>query len=112
MTSRLFAAIAAASIALTACGPRQVEVRTAPTAASQLQVRVTNTLTQPVNVYMVQNGIETFLRQVGGNATVIVPVQGVAAGTTITLKAVTVDGTRTFTRNNVSMTGTYTFPIP
>ena len=112
MSSRIYAALAAFGLAITACGPRQVEVRTAPTAQSQLQLRVSNNLTQPVNVYVNQNGIDTFVRQVGGNATEMVPVQGVPAGTTVTLKAVTIDGARTFTRANVVLTGTYNFPIP
>lgn len=112
MSSRIYAAFVALGIALTACGPRQVEVRTAPTTQSQLQLRVSNNLTQAVNVYVTQGGIDTFLRQVSGNATEMVPVQGVSPGTTVTLKAVTIDGSRTFTRANVSLTGTYNFPVP
>ena len=34
------------------CGPRQVEVRTAPTTTSEQAVQVTNNLSQAVNVYV------------------------------------------------------------
>ncbi|HVX38026.1 MAG TPA: hypothetical protein VHB25_00540 [Gemmatimonadaceae bacterium] len=112
MSSRAYAAIFALGCTLAACGPRQVEVRTAPTAASQLQVRVSNNLTQAVNVYVTQSGVDTFLRQVSANSQTLVPVQGVAAGTTVTLKAVTIDGTKTYTRDNVVLSGTYNFPVP
>jgi hypothetical protein len=95
-----------------ACGPRQVEVRTAPAAQTQITLQVNNGLNQGVNVYVVMNGTETFLRQVAGNSNVAVPIQGFAPGSTVSLKAVTVDGTRTYTRSNVVLSGTYTFPLP
>jgi hypothetical protein len=95
-----------------ACGPRQVEVRTAPSAASAAQVQVNNTLTDAVNVYVVQNGSDTFLRQVGANSTATIPVQGFSAGTTVSFKAVTVDGAKTYTKSNVPLTGTVMFRLP
>jgi len=39
-------------------------------------------------------------------------VQGVATGTTVSLKATTVDGAKTYSRPNVVLTGTYVFPLP
>lgn len=98
--------------AATACGPRQVEVRTAPAEASQVTVQVNNSLSQAVNVYASVGGTDTFLRQVGANQSVTIPVQGFAPGSSVTLKAVTVDGVRTFTRQNVTLNGTYVFPLP
>ena len=95
-----------------ACGPRQVEVRTAPTQATQVSLQVQNTLSQAVNVYVNSGGSDTFLRQVAANSTVSIPVQGYAPGSTVTLKAVTIDGVHTYTRDNVTLTGTYTFPLP
>lgn len=103
---------AVVAVGATACGPRQVEVRTAPTQATQVSVQVQNTLSQAVNVYVSSGGSETFLRQVAANSTVTVPVQGIAPGSTVTLKAVTVDGVHTYTRNDVVLNGTYTFPLP
>lgn len=98
--------------AITACGPRKAEVRTAPAAAAQVTIEVQNKLTQGVNVYVTQNGSDTFLRQVNANSTVQVPVQGVAPGTTVSLKATTIDGVKTYNRANVTLTGNIVFPLP
>lgn len=103
---------ALAVVAATACGPRQVEVRTGaqPIAASTL--RVTNNLSQGVNVYVVNAGADMFLQQVPARSTASVPVPGIAAGTTVTLKAVPVDGSRTYTRDNVALTSQYDWQVP
>ena len=103
---------AVVAFATVACGPRQVEVRTAPTQATQVSVEVRNSLSQAVNVYVTSGGTDTFLHQVGAKNTTTIPVQGFASGSTVTLKAVTVDGVHTYTRDNVVLTGTYTFPLP
>lgn len=102
------------AVFLAACGPRQVEVRTSPTSAQQAQVavQVTNNLAQAVNVYVTANGTDTFLRQVGANTSQTIPVPGFASGASVALKAVTVDGARTYQRQNVVLTGTYVFPLP
>ena len=97
---------------LAACSPRQVDVRTAPTQATAVSLQVNNTLSQAVNVYVTVGGSDTFLRQVGGNSTATIPVQGIATGTTVSLKAVTVDGSKTYSRSNVTLSGTYVFPLP
>jgi len=94
------------------CSARQVEVKTAPTQATAVSVEVKNTVNQAVNVYVTANGTDTFLRQVAANTSVTIPVQGFAAGSTVSLKAVTLDGTRTYSRANVVLNGTYVFPLP
>lgn len=107
--------VLAMAVATTAaCGKRAVEVRTAPPVQTQAQVsiQVNNSLTQAVNVYVVANGAETFLRQVPASSTTAVPVPGVTPGATVGLKAVTLDGARTFSRNNVVLSGTFVFPLP
>jgi hypothetical protein len=104
--------VAALLVFAAACGPRQVEVRTAPTQSTQLAVQVTNNLTQPVNVYITSGGTDTFLRQVRANTSETVPIQGFAAGSSVSLKAVTVDGTHTYSRANVVLNGTFAFPVP
>jgi hypothetical protein len=105
-------ALVAMIMVLGACSKRQVEVRTAPAASSGVSVEVKNNVPQAVNVYVTLNGTDTFLRQVGANSTATIPVQGFAAGSTVGLKAVTVDGARTYSRANVVLTGTYVFPLP
>ena len=104
--------LALSAAVLSGCSPRQVEVRTAPTQQTQVSVQVNNNLNQAVNVYASLSGTDTFLRQVPANTSVTVPVQGFAPGSSVTLKAVTVDGVHTYSRNNVTLNGTYVFPLP
>lgn len=97
-----------------ACGPRQVEVRTAPTTATAEQaVQITNHLSQAVNVYVTTSGgSELFLRQVPPNTVEKVPIQGVPGGASVTFKAVTVDGSRTYQSRSVALAGTYIWAVP
>lgn len=103
-------------LALTACGAmgggRQVEVRTGPEASADVAIHLTNNLSQAVNVYVVSGGNDIFVKQVGSNSVEHIPVQGVAAGSTVNLRAVTVDGTHTYTKNNVTMSGMYEWRLP
>jgi queuine/archaeosine tRNA-ribosyltransferase len=100
------------SLSINACGPRQASVRTAPTSA-EATIHFTNNLDQPVNVYVVQGGNETFVRQVGANTTENLPVRGIALGSQVLLRAVTVDGKKQFdTQNPVALTSTYTWRVP
>jgi len=99
-------------IAMTACGPRQVEVRTAPPVPAEVALQVTNNVAQPVNVYVTYNGTDQFVQQVRPTTSLKLPVRGIPAGSTVTLKAVTVDGTHTYTRQNIVLNGTFIFTIP
>jgi hypothetical protein len=99
-------------LASTACGPRQVEVTTGAQPAADVSIRLTNNLTQAVNVYVTSAGSDVFLKQVAANSVEIVPVRGLTAGTTATLKARTVDGTRTYTRDNVYLAANYEWRVP
>jgi hypothetical protein len=107
------ALIALVLAASAACGGRQVEVRTAPTTMTEQAVQVTNNLSQAVNVYVTPTGgQELFLRQVPANTVEKVPVQGIASGTMVIFKSVTLDGSRTYQSRNVSLTGLYVWSIP
>ena len=99
------------AVTSTACRGRQVDVRTAPTRA-ETNVRVTNTLGQAVNVYVLSGDNEIFLRQVPANSEARLPVPGVAAGSTVRLRAVTIDGSRTYTSDSVVLQGTYPWRVP
>jgi hypothetical protein len=105
-------ALATVLTSIAACGPRQVEVRTAPTQATGLSIQVKNDLTQAVNVYITAGGSDSFLGQVAAKETKPLSVQGFASGTTVNLKAVTVDGAKTYSRDKVVLSGTYNFPLP
>ena len=95
------------------CGPRQVEVRTAPTTTSEQAVQITNNLSQAVNVYVTTpSSGEIFLRQIPANTVEKVPVQGVSSGTTVTFKAVTVDGARTYQSRSVGLSGLFVWGVP
>ena len=99
------------AVATAACGPRTVDVRTAP-ARAETNVRVTNNLGQAVNVYVLSGDNEIFLRQVPANSEARLPVPGVAAGSAVRLRAVTIDGSRTYTSDSVILQGTYPWRVP
>lgn len=113
-SSKLRVLVAALGLAA-ACGPRQVEVRTAPstTSTAEQTVQVTNNLSQAVNVYVTASGgTELFLRQVPANAVEKIPVPNVASGTSATFKAVTVDGSRTYQSRSVPLAGLFIWSVP
>jgi len=103
---------ALALAAVTACGPRQVEVQTAPTQSAETAIHFTNNLSSAVNVYVNSGGSDLFVRQVGPNATEHLPVPGVSAGTSVTLKATVVGSSTTYSKGNVIMNQTVTWRVP
>ncbi len=108
----LIASLALVVAATSACGPRQVEVTTGAQPAADVTLRFTNNLTQAVNLYVTSAGTDVFLKQVSANTVEMVPIRGLAAGTAVTLKARTVDGTRTYTRDNISLASSYDWRVP
>lgn len=104
--------VATSLIAATACGPRPVEVQSGPKPATEVTLRVTNNLSQSVNVYVVNGGQDLFLKQVMANSTESMAVPGIPAGTTVMLKAAPLDGSRTYTRDNVTLSGVYDWQVP
>jgi hypothetical protein len=104
--------LAAVLVLVAACGPRQVEVRTAPTQTAEVAIQFTNNLSKAVNVYVNNGGSDLFVRQVAGNTTEHLPVPGVRAGTVVTLKATPVDGSRGYSRSDVTMTDMVTWRVP
>ena len=109
----LIASLALIAAATTSgCGARQVEVTTGAQPAADVSIRFTNNLTQAVNLYVTSGGTDVFLKQVAASSVEVVPVRGLAAGTTVTLKARTVDGTRTYTRDNIYLASNYEWRVP
>lgn len=102
----------AVAASTSACAGRQVEVTTGPEPVSEVTVRLTNNLTQGVNLYLTSAGTDVFLKQVAAGSVELVPVRGLTAGSLVTLKARTVDGTRTYTRENVSLSSSYEWRVP
>ena len=91
---------------------RKVEVQTAPSVASQVQLKVTNTASQAVSVYVTAGGSEMFIKQVAANSTETLSVPGVAAGSTVRLRAMLADGSRSYTREGVQLNGTFEWRVP
>lgn len=85
-----------------ACGPRQVQVSTGEAQAAESSIELTNNLAQAVNVYVrATTGSEIFLRQVPARTTESIPVRGVPAGTSVQLRAAPVDGSVSYSREDV-----------
>jgi hypothetical protein len=103
---------ALALAAVTACGPRAVEVQTAPTQSAETAIHFTNNLSSAVNVYVNNGGSDLFVRQVGANTTEHLPVPGISSGTSVTLKATVVGSATTYSKANVVMTQTVTWRVP
>jgi hypothetical protein len=82
------------------------------TPSSGVSLNVSNTLSQDVNVYVTSGGADILVGQVAANSTKALAVNGVSSGSTVSLKAVTVDGTRTYTRDGVVLSGTYAWTLP
>lgn len=89
------------TVASTACAPRVVAVSTGEQPASEVSLRVTNNLSQAINVYIRSGASDIFVKQIAANTVEWVPVQGFRAGTTVTLMARPVSGTPTYTQSVV-----------
>lgn len=103
---------AAVLLCVAACGPRQVEVRTAPTQTSEVAIHFTNNLSKAVNVYVNSGSSDLFVRQVAANTVEHLPVPGITAGTRVTLKAKPIDGSTGYERTGVTMTEMVSWRVP
>lgn len=109
---RILAAFAFATVAV-GCAPRQVQVETGTATTNEVALRVTNNLSQAVNVYISGGGTtDVFVKQIGANSSEWVPVQGFSAGSIVTLRARTVDGARTYSKDNVRLENMYEWRVP
>ena len=91
---------------------RGVQVQTDAPPQSSVALQVTNNAAQAVNVYVTTGGNELFVGQVAPNSTQLLPVSGVASGASVTLRARAVDGGPAYSRDNVTLTGTYNWQVP
>ncbi|HEX8716114.1 MAG TPA: hypothetical protein VF722_03980 [Gemmatimonadaceae bacterium] len=106
--------VAIALMVVVAGCSRKVKVNTAPApaAAADVSFEVSNNLTQPVNVYVTSGGTDILAGQVGPNSTQALSARGVPSGSMVTLKARTVDGTRTYTKDGVSFSTGLRWSVP
>lgn len=99
-------------VAVLACGPRQVDMTPGPETGPEATLRVTNNFTQAVNVYVIQDGSEMLVGQVPANSTQQFPVRGLTGTERVNLRARSVDGTRSWDRSNVTLSGIYDWRVP
>ena len=95
-----------------ACGGRQVNVETAPKTGASVTLHFTNNDNSAVNVYVVNNGADTFLKQVAANSTEDVAVPAIPVGTQVRLKATRTDSSKTYTSDPMSLDATTTWRVP
>jgi hypothetical protein len=95
-----------------ACGGRQVNVETAPKTGAAATVHFTNNDNSAVNVYVVDQGTDHFLKQVAANSTEDLPVATVAVGTQVRLKATRTDGSKTYTSDPMALNASTTWKVP
>ena len=109
----LLAGVLLLAVATTGCGKRKVSVVTTPKpAATTVAVRFTNNDNSAVNVYVVNDGTDLFLKQVAPNASEDLPVANIASGTQVRLKATRTDGSKTYTSDPMPLTSTTTWRVP
>ena len=110
----LLAGVLLLAVATTGCGKRKVDVVTTPkpAAAAAVSVRFTNNDNSAVNVYVVNDGTDLFLKQVAANASEDLPVANIAAGTQVRLKATRTDGSKTYTSDPMPLSSTTTWRVP
>lgn len=94
------------------CGGRKVNVETGPPANTSVTLHFTNNDNSAVNVYVVNQGTDMFLKQVASNTTEDLPVAGIATGTQVRLKATRTDGTRTYTSDPMPLTTSTVWRVP
>lgn len=100
-----------AMLSIAACS-RQVTVETAPAAAVEVSVKVTNNAAQAVTLYVIYAGTELTLKSVAARSTEVVPVRGVPAGSTVKLRATLADGSQSYTRDGVVLNGVFEWQVP
>lgn len=91
---------------------RGVQVQTSPSAVAEVSLKVTNKADQPISVYVQASGSELSLGQVAPNSTELLSVRGVAPGSTVKLRATLADGSRSFTREGVTLNGVFDWQVP
>lgn len=94
------------------CGKRQVNVETGPPATTAITLHFTNNDNSAVNVYVVNQGTDIFLKQVAANTTEDIPVAGVASGSQVRLKATRTDGTKTYTSDPMPLSTSAMWRVP
>jgi hypothetical protein len=98
--------------AVGACSSRGVVVESAPAPTPSAVLTVSNDLDQAVNVYVVSGSTDHFVKQVAAKSTEALNVSNVEVGSTVRLKATTADGTKTYTKDGVTLQAATSWKVP
>ncbi|MCC6317703.1 MAG: hypothetical protein IT361_08435 [Gemmatimonadaceae bacterium] len=95
-----------------AAGCSRKVVVTTPSTRDAVTLRVTNSAAQAITVVVQANGTDYTVGRVAANSTEILSVPQVASGSTVRLRATLADGSRTYSRDNVTIAGTFEWRVP
>ena len=105
--------LAALLFAPLACSRKVVVTTPTSPSATPSTIKVTNTAAQSVTVYVTPPGGSEFpIGSVPSNTTAVLTVNGVAAGTAVRLRAALADGSRSYSKDGVSLTGVVDWRVP
>ncbi len=100
-------------ISAVACSRKVVVTTPGNPAANAPTLKVTNNAAQSVTVYYtVAGGSEVLIGQVPANSTQVLSVNGVVKGTMVRLRAGLADGSRSYTRDSVTLEGVFEWQVP
>lgn len=96
-----------------ACSRKVVVTTPGAPATAASTVKITNAAAQAVTVYVTPPGGSEFpIGTVPANTTAVLTVNGIVAGTAIRLRAALADGSRSYTRDGVQLTGVVEWRVP
>ena len=110
MRTATLALVLSCALVTAACS-RKVVVTT-PASQAPVSLKVTNTASQAVTIQVTSGGVEYTVGTVAANTTAILAVAQVASGSTVLLRATLADGSRSYTRDQVVLTGSFEWRVP
>lgn len=99
------------ALAICAC-TTAVRTGTAPPPIAAVNIRITNNLGTAVNAYYVAAGADHLIGEVGPNTTRSFPLHAVSLGSSVTLRAVRVDGSSSYTRKEFRLDSNSAWTVP
>lgn len=112
MTSLRNCIVEVALVFLCAGCATSVRTATIPAPAAAVTISITNNLGTAVNAYVLRGATQLLLGEVGPNTTRRFPARGIHLGEIIVLRATRVDGSTSYTRENVRAESNALWSIP
>lgn len=104
-------ALAISCVLVTGACTRKVVVTT-PASQAPVSLKVTNTASQAVTVQVIYGGVDFTVGTVAANTTAVLAVAQVASGSTVQLRATLADGSRSYSRDQVVLSGSFEWRVP